>query len=64
MASAAGTFEPIIGAYFDDKERPFLELQGSTEEEIQVRRAEYVMNACDDPKLVEAISDYYGVSII
>lgn len=64
MASAAGTFEPIIGAYFDDKERPFLELQGLTEEEIQARRADYVMKACNDSKLVDTISDYYGVTII
>lgn len=64
MASAAGTFEPIIGAYFDDQERPFLELQGLDAEQIQTKRAEYVMQACNNPELVDTISDYYGVRII
>ncbi len=64
MATVAAGFETIIGAYFDETERPFHELENIPEDGILAKRGRYVAMACDNSTLVDEISDYYGVKII
>lgn len=64
MAKVAGTFESIVGAYFDDFIAPLHEVSGVPAEDLLRMRGKYVQDVAENEKAIAEIEDIYGVTII
>jgi len=58
MATATGTFESVIGAYFDDTVTP------KSEETRLTERGAFIQKAANSPSLIHKVEKIYGVTII
>jgi hypothetical protein len=64
MASAQGTFESIVGSYFDDFVAPTHADKNLTEDELLAVRGKYVQETTSSPLRIKKIEDLYGITII
>lgn len=64
MAKVQGTFESIVGSYFDDFVSPIHSVTGVTDDEMPVLRGQYIQEVASDEEIIRMIENIYGVTII